>query len=277
MRLRVVGCSGSLPGPTSAGVLLPAGGRAPRGRRRPHLAAAARPRQRRARPAAALRRADRRSTPSRSRTCTPTTASTSPACTWRCGTTPTARGRSGCRCTAPPAPPRGWRARTTSIPTPAWPPSYAVHEWAAGTPVTIGPFTVTPHPAEHPVEAYALRVEGPAEDDPSPSGRRSPTPATPTPATGLQAAAAGRRPAAGRGRLPGGPRHHPRHPPHRSPRGRGRPRRRRGPARAHPPAAVERPRGRARPGARGLGRPAVAGRAGPARSRSEPPSIAWRA
>jgi len=34
-----------------------------------------------------------------------------------------------------------------------------VHEWTAGQPVTIGPFSVTPVPVEHPVEAYGLRVE----------------------------------------------------------------------------------------------------------------------
>ncbi len=113
-------------------------------------------------------------------------------------------------------------------PDPGMGAEYAVHEWAAGTPVTIGPFTVTPHPAEHPVEAYALRVEGPAEDDPS---RRvvltysGDTDACDGPADRGRR----RRPAAGRGGLPGGPRHHPRHPPHRSPRGRGGPRRRRWP------------------------------------------------
>ncbi|GAB4070578.1 MBL fold metallo-hydrolase [Angustibacter speluncae] len=42
-----------------------------------------------------------------------------------------------------------------------------VREWTAGVPVRVGPLTLTPHPVEHPVEAYALRVEGPAEDDPS--------------------------------------------------------------------------------------------------------------
>ena len=42
-----------------------------------------------------------------------------------------------------------------------------VREWTAGAGVDIGPFTVTPYAVEHPVEAYALRVEGPAEDDPA--------------------------------------------------------------------------------------------------------------
>jgi ribonuclease BN (tRNA processing enzyme) len=34
-----------------------------------------------------------------------------------------------------------------------------VRTWADGTPVSIGPFTVTPYAVEHPVEAYGLRVE----------------------------------------------------------------------------------------------------------------------
>ncbi|GAB2674987.1 MBL fold metallo-hydrolase [Thalassiella azotivora] len=36
--------------------------------------------------------------------------------------------------------------------------------WAPGRPVRVGPFTVTPSPVLHPVEAYAMRVEGPGED-----------------------------------------------------------------------------------------------------------------
>lgn len=42
-----------------------------------------------------------------------------------------------------------------------------VHEWPSDAPVQVGPFTVTPFRVEHPVEAYALRVEGPSELDPS--------------------------------------------------------------------------------------------------------------
>jgi ribonuclease BN (tRNA processing enzyme) len=34
-----------------------------------------------------------------------------------------------------------------------------VREWTAGQPVAIGPFTVTPHAVEHPIEAYVIRVE----------------------------------------------------------------------------------------------------------------------
>ncbi len=77
MRLTVVGCSGSYPGPELAGQLLPARGRA----RRPHLAGAARPRQRRPRRTAPVRRPARRSTRCSSATCTPTTASTCAATT----------------------------------------------------------------------------------------------------------------------------------------------------------------------------------------------------
>lgn len=36
---------------------------------------------------------------------------------------------------------------------------FAFSSWRAGSPVRVGPFTVTPYPAHHPVEAYCLRVE----------------------------------------------------------------------------------------------------------------------
>ena len=36
--------------------------------------------------------------------------------------------------------------------------------WADGAPVTVGPLDVTPYLVRHPVEAYGLRVRGPAED-----------------------------------------------------------------------------------------------------------------
>jgi ribonuclease BN (tRNA processing enzyme) len=36
--------------------------------------------------------------------------------------------------------------------------------WAGGEPVELGPFRVTPHRVLHPVEAYAMRLEGPSED-----------------------------------------------------------------------------------------------------------------
>ena len=41
--------------------------------------------------------------------------------------------------------------------------------WSDGDAVAVGPLVVTPVRVEHPVEAYGLRVEGPAEDG---SGRR---------------------------------------------------------------------------------------------------------
>ena len=47
-----------------------------------------------------------------------------------------------------------------------------VREWTPDAPLQVGPLTITPHPVEHPVEAYALRVEGPAEDDPTDDGSR---------------------------------------------------------------------------------------------------------
>lgn len=42
----------------------------------------------------------------------------------------------------------------------------AVHTWQAGRAVHVGPMTLTPVSVEHPVPAYGIRVEGPAEDDP---------------------------------------------------------------------------------------------------------------
>jgi ribonuclease BN (tRNA processing enzyme) len=39
-----------------------------------------------------------------------------------------------------------------------------VRTWVEGEPVRVGPLTATPHRVLHPVEAYGLRVEGPAED-----------------------------------------------------------------------------------------------------------------
>lgn len=42
-----------------------------------------------------------------------------------------------------------------------------VHAWQPGHPVAVGPLTLTPVAVEHPVPAYGVRVEGPAEGDPS--------------------------------------------------------------------------------------------------------------
>lgn len=42
----------------------------------------------------------------------------------------------------------------------------AVHVWQPGHPVVVGPMTVTPVAVEHPVPAYGVRVIGPAEGDP---------------------------------------------------------------------------------------------------------------
>ena len=42
----------------------------------------------------------------------------------------------------------------------------AVHTWRPGRGVRVGPLTMTPVAVEHPVPAYGVRVQGPAEDDP---------------------------------------------------------------------------------------------------------------
>lgn len=43
----------------------------------------------------------------------------------------------------------------------------AVHTWQPGRTVRVGPMSVTPVAVEHPVPAYGVRVQGPAEDDPA--------------------------------------------------------------------------------------------------------------
>ncbi len=43
----------------------------------------------------------------------------------------------------------------------------AVHAWQPGHPVTVGPMTVRPVAVEHPVPAYGVRVTGPSEEDPT--------------------------------------------------------------------------------------------------------------
>ncbi len=50
----------------------------------------------------------------------------------------------------------GWRAPTTCRPTPACTRSSTSATWSG--PVEIGPFTVTPVPVAHPVDAFGLRV-----------------------------------------------------------------------------------------------------------------------
>ncbi|OKL51686.1 MBL fold metallo-hydrolase [Buchananella hordeovulneris] len=39
---------------------------------------------------------------------------------------------------------------------------FILGEWRPGVPVQVGPFVITAFPAWHPVEAYAIRVEGPS-------------------------------------------------------------------------------------------------------------------
>ena len=42
-----------------------------------------------------------------------------------------------------------------------------VHTWQAGQPVRVGPLTLTAVPVEHPVPAYGIRVTGPSDEDPA--------------------------------------------------------------------------------------------------------------
>jgi len=43
---------------------------------------------------------------------------------------------------------------------------FDVRQWSAGDPVVVGPLALTPQAVLHPVEAYGVRVEGPSEQDP---------------------------------------------------------------------------------------------------------------
>lgn len=43
----------------------------------------------------------------------------------------------------------------------------AVHAWQPGRPVRVGPMLVQPVAVEHPLPAYGVRVSGPSEDDPA--------------------------------------------------------------------------------------------------------------
>ncbi|MDT0166930.1 MBL fold metallo-hydrolase [Actinotalea sp. AC32] len=42
-----------------------------------------------------------------------------------------------------------------------------VHAWQPGSPVRVGPLELTPVAVEHPVPAYGVRVSGPSDEDPS--------------------------------------------------------------------------------------------------------------
>lgn len=42
-----------------------------------------------------------------------------------------------------------------------------VHTWQADRTVRVGPMLLTPVPVNHPIPAYGIRVEGPAQDDPA--------------------------------------------------------------------------------------------------------------
>lgn len=44
---------------------------------------------------------------------------------------------------------------------------FAVEAWVPGRPVTVGPLTLEPVPVVHPIPAFGVRVTGPSEDDPA--------------------------------------------------------------------------------------------------------------
>ncbi|MDM7832585.1 MBL fold metallo-hydrolase [Cellulomonas edaphi] len=44
---------------------------------------------------------------------------------------------------------------------------FAFHQWRAGEPVVVGPFTLTPVPMLHPIPAFGVRVQGPSDEDPA--------------------------------------------------------------------------------------------------------------
>ena len=253
MRLTVVGCSGSYPGPDSPAscYLLEAdhtdaGGAA-------HLADPARPRQRRARRAAALRRPARhRRGPAQPPARRPLPG---PGRLLRAAQVPPRRRRSrGSRSGARPAPPTGWRAPTTCRVDPGMHAGVRLPRPTAGR-SRSGPFAVEPGRRS----STRCRRSGCGSPRTAP---RSPTAATPAPAPGLDARRRGRRPAARGGVVPRR-RRQPRRPApdRRRLRRRGRPRGGAKRLRAHPRAAVARPAGGAGRGRRALRRPAGAGRA----------------
>lgn len=43
---------------------------------------------------------------------------------------------------------------------------FAVVEWRAGAPVAVGPLVLEPVPVEHPIPAFGIRVSGPSDADP---------------------------------------------------------------------------------------------------------------
>jgi ribonuclease BN (tRNA processing enzyme) len=44
---------------------------------------------------------------------------------------------------------------------------FDVVEWRAGSPVTVGPLVLEPVPVEHPIPAFGVRVSGPSDADPA--------------------------------------------------------------------------------------------------------------
>ncbi|GAA2524423.1 MBL fold metallo-hydrolase [Rarobacter incanus] len=62
--------------------------------------------------------------------------------------------------------PQRFAALCGERPVPDPEPAFALAAWNVGEPVRIGPVTITPYKAWHPIEAYCLRIEGPSEAEP---------------------------------------------------------------------------------------------------------------
>ena len=245
MRLTVVGCSGSFPGPDEPRLLLPGRGRRVRAR--------ARPRQRRARPAAAAprpRRHRRGAAQPPARRPLPR-----PAAALR-RAVPTTRGppRPASRCTAPAAP-AGHLARAYGLADePGLTRRVRLRRRGRAGPRQLGPFTVT-----------AVRVDPPGRGLGDAGRARRPgcwsTPATPARATrwsssaGAPTCCCARRPSTTAATSRAADLHLTAEAAEHATRAGVRP------AGAHPPAAVERPRGGLAEAPAGVRRP---GRAGPA-------------
>ena len=181
MKLTVLGCAGSFPGPDSAcsAYLVEADGF----RLLLDFGTGS---------LSALQRyalADRRSTRSCSPTCTPTTCSTR-ATTWSCAGTPRTAPTRRCRSTRRPGAEQRLAAAYGEGPLDD---VYIFHDLAPGT-FEIGPFTVTVDRVNHPVETYGVRLEH--------GGRVLAYSADTAPVRRADPAGPGRRPVPLRGELP---------------------------------------------------------------------------
>ena len=254
---------GQLPRTRLGRELLPRRGRRPR-RTRPHLAGAARPGLRRPRRAAAARRPARHRRGASSATCTPTTAPTSAATTCCASTTPTARSRAS-RSAARRATAERMAAAYGLPADPGMTGEFEFRTYAG--PVQVGPLTVEPVPVVHPVAGLrparhgrrahprllrrhrAVRRPGLARRGRGPAARRGVVPSPTTKPSGDPPDRRGRRPGGGHGR--------------------------RGPARAHPRAAVVRPGAGGRRGQGAVRRPHRAGHRGRGLTTCPASACAW--